>query len=325
MAEAVREALITYRYLRMALVTLVVMLGASILFTEAAADCWQGSISDYYYTPSHLIFVASLCAIGICLIVYRGHTATEDLLLNFSGLLAFVVALVPTTAPTLCGAGMPGIDDPTAAAGNNIGALLVAVTVGVASYGAIRLLLPMSTTKAPEAGTAHPPHALLRLLRRILRLAARPVAVLDAVLPWLLTALLAALAIAFFVDPRFSGRYGHNIAAIAMFLGIIAVVVHYALYAAARRSRTTRRMCFVLLYLSLAAAMIVTLALAIAADFTNHPLGVLIVEALLILAFAVFWIVQTIDLWDLDAYSATSLTELLHALESAATPSSAAD
>ena len=42
-------------------------------------------------------FVFSLAALGACLIAYKGNDAVEDVLLNFAGFMAFVVALVPTT------------------------------------------------------------------------------------------------------------------------------------------------------------------------------------------------------------------------------------
>jgi hypothetical protein len=38
--------------------------------------------------------------------VLLGNTRTEDILLDVPGLLAFVVALLPTTTPMLCGAGL---------------------------------------------------------------------------------------------------------------------------------------------------------------------------------------------------------------------------
>ena len=91
-----REAVTTYRYVRIGLVALVVFLGVSIFTTWLPAKDWQTSISAYYYTSSHSVFTASLCAVGACLIIYQGRTTTEDVLLNFSGLLAFVVGLVPT-------------------------------------------------------------------------------------------------------------------------------------------------------------------------------------------------------------------------------------
>ena len=90
----------TYRFLRGGLVVMVVMLFASLIVVAITTDgCWQTSISAYYYTAAHSVFVASLCALGILLITYRGSNDTEDILLDLAGVLAFVVAMVPTARP----------------------------------------------------------------------------------------------------------------------------------------------------------------------------------------------------------------------------------
>ena len=56
-------AIQTYRYLRLGLVGGVVLLAASILIERAEVDCWQTSVSGYYYTHSdgseHPIFYSA--------------------------------------------------------------------------------------------------------------------------------------------------------------------------------------------------------------------------------------------------------------------------
>lgn len=88
----------TYRYLRLTIVILLIGLGAAV-FHQARRQDFQllGSISAYYYTPVQGIFVGVLMAIGACMIALKGTTETEDVLLNFGGMAAAVVALVPTT------------------------------------------------------------------------------------------------------------------------------------------------------------------------------------------------------------------------------------
>lgn len=44
------DAKSTYRALRIALVALVIFLGASVIETRLSAGCWQGSISATFYT-----------------------------------------------------------------------------------------------------------------------------------------------------------------------------------------------------------------------------------------------------------------------------------
>src|SRR5262245_32291696 len=92
----------TYRYLRIGMIGAVVLLAASIGIERSKVDCWQRSISAYYYTPVRAIFVGSLMAVGLSLIVYKGRSPGEDPFLNFAGMLAPVVAIVPTTDVGVC-------------------------------------------------------------------------------------------------------------------------------------------------------------------------------------------------------------------------------
>lgn len=55
-----------------------------------------GSINAYYYTPVRGMFAGALLGIGVCLVCIRGSTTVEDVLLNAAGMLAPVVALIPT-------------------------------------------------------------------------------------------------------------------------------------------------------------------------------------------------------------------------------------
>ncbi len=57
----------------------------------------QGSISAYYHTPMRNVFVGSLFAIGTFLYSYRGFKDSENIALNFAGICALCVALLPTS------------------------------------------------------------------------------------------------------------------------------------------------------------------------------------------------------------------------------------
>jgi hypothetical protein len=59
----------------------------------------QGSISAYYHTPMRNVFVGSLFAIGAFLYLYKGVTTRENIVLNFAGVFAVLVALLPPGAP----------------------------------------------------------------------------------------------------------------------------------------------------------------------------------------------------------------------------------
>jgi hypothetical protein len=120
----------------------VVLLAASIAIERSKVDCWQTSISAYYYTPVRAIFVGSMIAVDLSLIVYKGR-AWEDVCLNFAGMLAPVVAVVPTTDVGRCWSVAPS-PLPVNADGsladwvvtnidNNIYALLIAGALALAS------------------------------------------------------------------------------------------------------------------------------------------------------------------------------------------------
>src|SRR4051794_16730122 len=94
----------TYRYLRMAMIAMIVLLGASLVIEWSKTDprCLQTSISAYYYTPVRAIFVGALISIGVCMVLLKGNTEPEDILLNVAGILAPVVALVRTPGAGRC-------------------------------------------------------------------------------------------------------------------------------------------------------------------------------------------------------------------------------
>ena len=89
----------TYNYLRLGMLVLVAALGYSI-FEEAqggGVHCYLGSISGYYYTPVQPVFIGVMVAIGFALIVIKGRTGWEDIALSLAGVMAPLVAFVPTT------------------------------------------------------------------------------------------------------------------------------------------------------------------------------------------------------------------------------------
>ncbi|CAN5693097.1 DUF998 domain-containing protein [soil metagenome] len=59
---------------------------------------WQHSISHYYYSKMHIVFVCSLCVLGGFLITYRGKPSNiwESRVSNLAGYCAFGIASFPT-------------------------------------------------------------------------------------------------------------------------------------------------------------------------------------------------------------------------------------
>lgn len=103
----------TYMCLRLGAVGVIAVLAASLIKEyHAAGDCLQGSISAYYYTSVQSVFVGALATMGLVMIVLWGKTPWEDGALNLAGLVAPVVAFVPTAKTNKCGL--------TTAAGNAV-------------------------------------------------------------------------------------------------------------------------------------------------------------------------------------------------------------
>lgn len=60
-------------------------------------DILLPSISHYYYSVMHIVFVGVLCILGGFLITYRGKSVFENRTSNFAGIFALGVAIFPTS------------------------------------------------------------------------------------------------------------------------------------------------------------------------------------------------------------------------------------
>lgn len=298
-----QDVLSTYRHLRLAMVLVLGMLLVAVLLRAGTAPgvCFEGSISAYYFTSVRAVFVGSLCALGTCLIVYRGNRDAEDVALNASGALAFVVAFVPTAVPNDMGVACSASNVPGA------GQIDVAVNNNMAAYGvtaAVALVLASVVTfRSATAGRA-PRVALL---------------VMGAVL-------LAGIA-AYVAWPEGFRERAHSLAALGTFAGILSVVALNALGARERVEGRGSDERFRAAYGLIAAVMLVAgtglIAAHLAVPGWRH--GVLWIEAVLLLLFMAFWMVQTVELWNhtrRDAPPAAPSHPLLSrsAVRSAASP-----
>ncbi|MEV6641083.1 hypothetical protein [Amycolatopsis sp. NPDC051371] len=255
----------TYLALRVAMVMLVAMLFLAILLQlwfVNGGQCWQTSISAYYFTSVRPVFVCVLCAIGACMIVYRGNTDYENTALDYSGFLAFIVAFVPTKIDDAClpvnGPDRPEIE---AAVKTNVGALLV---IGVAA-------------------------TIVGLIARRLRHGQLESPSLYTVVSLLVTLAVLLFGIWLYWNERnWFLDHGHIYAAVPLFIGIIVVVLANAWTAPQGK--------FTIWYIAVAIAMIVSLL----AGGILWRMGVqhwaLWLEALIIFWYAVFWVVQTAEL-----------------------------
>lgn len=256
----------TYRYLRVGMVGLVLLLGAALV-RQLVADSWElrPSISDYYYTPVRAVFVSALVAIGVCLIVLKGNTPWEDTFLNLAGMLSPVVAFVPTPARGTCGPqGVPA--DIAANIDNNVWALLM---------GGLAGLVATFVIARRSGGSLRPGHAVGGGLL-------------------ISSAVFVAGAAWFFASPDSFGCGAHFTAAIVMFVFIIAVVAWNAWGAAGQSLRGAGRTS----YGVLAPVMIVSAVVLGVLAWQGLPHGVFWIEATLITQFAVFWVIQSRELWE---------------------------
>lgn len=262
MAEPRRDTLGTYRHLRVAMVVLLLLLLVSVAVEAVRTGGFEGSISAYFFTPVRSVFVGTLCAVGASLIVYRGRTDPEDIVLNVSGFLAFVVAFVPTKAPD----GTP--DAPIAdAITNNLWTLLVTAAVAVAV--AWRLVRRTDGTRdvAVEASLAGA------------------------------GGLLVVLGTYFAAARTHFLSWAHLGAAGAMFAGMTLVVGLNAREARAAEGDDPQVCARRIWYPRLFVAMVGTAVVVGGAAIAGLPKGALTLEALLLAEFGAFWFLQTHALW----------------------------
>jgi hypothetical protein len=289
-----RNVLTTYRSLRVAMIPLLLILVvAPGLETIRGHVCVLGSISAYFHTPVRGAFVFALAGLGVCLIAYKGNDPVEDVLLNFAGFMAFLVALVPTTVDTLCAEkyGSVVADANTAVAvRNNVLTLLLISGVAVGLYRIMPKLVAAAKKRRGllTTGTAVPPTANDKNALTLAR-------VLGAVA---LLMVLVELALFGFWPSTFKDK-AHGISAITMVVGVLGVMVANARgFAGATRDinnppprHWNNRY---------AAAASVTIVLIVLAYLTTRRTQhlILAVELIVILGFVVFWYMQTRELWD---------------------------
>jgi hypothetical protein len=286
------DTVMTYRYLRLGLVAAVVWLFISVVETAILTQCVQTSLSAFYYTTSHSVFVASLSVVGVLLIAYQGTILAEEVILDVSGVLAIIVALVPVTpspadvpnAARACGLSLPTDADGTVGSVNNVSSLLVAGVVIVVLYRVIsRKSSPAHTSRA-----AHETTLAARLAKSLLgtgQVVVSAVAVLYLVagVVWFVTA-----------PDQFKAN-GHRLAALGLFAGIVLVAIFYASYAALEGKPEAKIYSAIAILLTVTLIVLGALILGIGGIQPGH--AVLWFETALIVEFAAFWLVQTRDLW----------------------------
>lgn len=252
----------TYRYVRFALLALLLTLAVSV-GAETVRSGWQTSLSGYYYTPAGPVFIAVLGAIGVCLIALRGFTDAEDVCLNLSGISAPMVAFVPTPAA--------GHRPDVTAIVNNALSFLVVLAIGYVVVLVVGL----------------------RRRRRV------PWPTRWGVVGLVATAAAWIVGVAWILLGRTSfAAHAHALAAVFTFLpfaGVVVLNTDWGVRVLARQAEASRTR-FDAAYWAIVAGM-VAVAVVVGALHT-WSYAVLGIEVGLLALFAIFWVLQTIDLLD---------------------------
>ncbi|MEV6816444.1 hypothetical protein [Micromonospora sp. NPDC051296] len=296
----------TYTYLRTTMVALLVGLAVAVFYQTWRQGFFLSSVSAYYYTPAQGIFVGALIGLGACMIALRGTTDVEDVFLNFGGMFAAVVAIVPTSrgedyraavraceeasGPLLTEAASTSLDCPTilglaaatrANVENNMIALLAVGVLGLLAT----LLFALRDRSRHRVDTS------------------------DARKVWwgfgAASIVLAGGGVAFWAYAEWFIDHAHYFAAV----GLLACIVIVAMANALRRQRKQRgdasaertlRDALVgspEYYAKIAWAMVGVATVGAALMFAD-VISLFVLEIVVAALFAVFWMVQTVEQLD---------------------------
>ncbi|MEO8263161.1 MAG: hypothetical protein ABI566_11395 [Pseudolysinimonas sp.] len=272
----VTTSLRTYRYLRIALGGMIIVIFVSVAIVAIGRGELGGSISGYYYTPARSAFVGALIAAAIALLALSGHRA-ERALLDGAGLLAPLIAVVATPIRDVAACGSEATCVPEGNIPGIENGVLTFLIIGTAGWLTVVVLL---------------------LARKVeLRVAGISLAVAAVIL-----AVVAGLW--FFARPVFLSTVHFGAAAIFFLLiGTIAV-----LHLRGRDDSPDPAQWMKIIYGVVGIGMAVVVVLAAVAVIIQRldpdaglalPVPpVLACEVAALVLFLVFWVVQSIQRWD---------------------------
>ena len=289
-------ALRTYAAIRMSMVAVIVGLGLSVALEIRRVDgCVQRSLSAYYYTPVRPVFVGTLIALGVAMIALWGKTPAEDAFLNLAGILAAVVAFVPTLDANSCGlpsgmratalAQVPGrslddalIDANAPAVHNNFLVLVAVIVIALAGT---------AVAAVARVGRGTTPSGPRRL---------------GYAVTWLGAAVAVVVLLVVYRgaddNASFFNHGLHSWSAVALFAFVVLAVGAAAVKKRADSGAPTgcEATYWLLAATMVGSALVIGLTGAAAgADGWYGRHSTFLIEAVLIVLLAVFWIVQTID------------------------------
>lgn len=256
-------AIKTWRYLRVAIVVLVLGLAVAVgyQFFHGSSKRFLTSISAYYYTPVHAYFVGALVSIGVCLFCLKGNTEWEDILLNLAGAFAPIVAFVPTSDEDPTDAVLFTTHDIDASVTNNVTALLAVGAAGLIVGG----VLAKRNRLTPAARIGYG----------------------IAAVAWV------AALLWFVIDQSVFVHCAHFVAAGLMFSFIVAVVWLNAVDYKKKMCRPSAKN----RYLGIAVGMVAAVVAMLFAKGAGWDHWLFALEVALIGLFAFFWVIQSRELW----------------------------
>jgi hypothetical protein len=263
--------LAVYRELRVGMVVIMVMLAAALVIDRRSATQWQSTLSAYYYTSAHCIFIAALLALSTLFFIYRGSSDTEDALLTLAGVGTLIAALVPQNRPDpFRESFLPKDYNVVPVIQWNILAVVVALFLG---WSLMWWLHGRNDTQPIRSAGGTVSLNFLRLI-----------------------VLLGLIALAGF--PDWFKNHAHGAAGVLMVSAFIVTVIHAAYLAGQEDElKSPQRHRYQLIYSVIAVLMLVTLITVVTLHLGGSD-SVIVLESLLILEFAAYWVVQTIELWD---------------------------
>jgi hypothetical protein len=265
-----------YRDLRVGMVVIMVMLAASLVIDTISAMHPQSTLSAYYYTSAHSIFIAALLALSTLFFVYKGSSDTEDALLTLAGVSTLIAALVPQGRPNpFREKFLPQDYHIEPVIQRNVWAVVVALVLG--------WLLMWWQHRHNDTQPIR--SALGTVSLYILRL-------------------IVLLGLITLVIPHFRplfNRYAHGLAGFLMLFAFIVTVFQTA-YLVGQEKKSPHRHRYQVFYWVIAVLMLVTLiavaTLQIVRPHLMKDFEIIVLESTLILEFAAYWVGQTIELWN---------------------------
>jgi hypothetical protein len=292
--SVVPTTLAVYRNLRIGLGMTALMVGASIIIQSTymrrstGKGCWQGALSEYFYTSAHSIFVAGLLGLATLFFVYRGSSDTENALLTLAGVAALTAALVPQGKGYINRCTPLFVPDDLKVA-TVIRPNLVAVVAALAVAWVITLFQHHYDRRAENGDKARQKKSPGgNWARCVLRL-------------------VVVVGLIALCTPDFESRrdFVHGAAGVLLLSSFIATVFATAVVAS-REKRSPRGHTFhcvyKVFYWAWAVVMLLTFVGILAVHF-EWPIFFgdmwgTCVEGAVLVEFCVYWVVQTFDLWD---------------------------